>query len=147
VPTALLLTEEDLSPGYLFDLGLRPVATQLVARPAALSPLAVAPMVGAFKTGALTETAGRWGGKLGAMRGLAEDMAPAAVADWTAHAGARQVVTAYAPVGPVADWLAALEPELAARGLDLVRVMRAEDARAWPEATHGFFRFWDAVRP
>jgi deoxyribodipyrimidine photo-lyase len=146
-PTAFLLTEEDLSPGFMFDEGLRPLATLLVSRPEALSPLSVMPRVAAFKAGAVTETAGRWADRLGPLRGLSEDMAPAAVADWAAHAGARQVVSAHAPVGPVADWLAALEPELAARGIDLCLVLRPEDARAWPLATQGFFRFWERVQP
>jgi deoxyribodipyrimidine photo-lyase len=146
-PTVLLLTEEDLSPGFLFDEGLRPLATQLVALPDALSPLAVAPAVAAFKAAALNETAGRWADRLGPVRAASRDLSPAAVAAWAVESGARQVVTAYAPVGPVADWLAALQTELAARGVDLCPVLRPEDARAWPHATHGFFSFWEKARP
>ncbi len=147
LPTALLLTEEDLSPGFLFDRGPRPLATALVARSEGLSPLAVSPAVPAFKLAALAETAGRWADRLGPQRTAGQDMGAVAVADWAAHAGAVQVVTAYVPVGPVADWLAEAEPVLAARGIRLVRVLRAEDARMWPHATHGFFRFWEMVKP
>ena len=56
-------------------------------------------------------------------------------------AGARQVLTPYAPVGPVADVLAALEPELAAAGLVLRPVRRRWDAALWPHARRGFFAF------
>jgi deoxyribodipyrimidine photo-lyase len=56
-------------------------------------------------------------------------------------AGVRRIVTAHAPVGPVADALARLERDLALEGIDLSRRHRAWDARFWPHATKGFFPF------
>ena len=50
-------------------------------------------------------------------------------------AGAEQIVTPYAPVGPVADNLSNI------LGIPVRQVLRAYDARAWPLATKGFFRF------
>ncbi len=54
-------------------------------------------------------------------------------------------MTPYAPTGPVATLLGRLRPMAEARGISLVRVMREHDRLAWPHATHGFFRFREAV--
>ena len=59
-----------------------------------------------------------------------------ALADWRKAEGLDQVVMAYSPVGPTADAL---------RPVDALRVLRAHDLDAWPHATHGFFRFKDAI--
>ena len=59
--------------------------------------------------------------------------------------GARQVVTAWAPVGPVATALDAMAPALAAHGLPLARVRRAWDEAFWPHATRGFFPFKERI--
>ena len=50
-----------------------------------------------------------------------------------------QIVTAYAPVGPVAEVLAdlAAHPEAPA----VIRLRRPYDDAAWPLATKGFFPF------
>ena len=55
--------------------------------------------------------------------------------------GVDSVVTAEAPVGPLADGLKRLEQELAQAGLVLHRVRNDWDACAWPHATKGFFPF------
>ncbi len=57
----------------------------------------------------------------------------------------KMVVTAYAPVGPVADALNAIEPALNAAGLSLVRVRRDWDGAFWPYATKGFFPFKERI--
>ncbi len=56
-------------------------------------------------------------------------------------AGVRQIVTAYAPVGPVADRLALLTDQLAAEGIALHQLRREWDAQFWPHAKKGFFPF------
>ena len=68
-----------------------------------------------------------------------------AVRDWAARHRLQQVVTAEAPVGAVADRLAALHTALAGDGVRLVRVRREWDAAAWPLATKGFFPFKAAI--
>jgi len=52
-------------------------------------------------------------------------------------AGTRHVVTGYAPVGPVAEQLVALN--LREAGMTLHQVRRDYDTLAWPYATKGFF--------
>ena len=59
--------------------------------------------------------------------------------------GAAQIVTPYAPVGPVATRLGTLSRLSVAHDINLVRVLRDHDRQAWPHATHGFFRFREAV--
>jgi deoxyribodipyrimidine photo-lyase len=69
-----------------------------------------------------------------------EDL-PAAIVDWARGLGLSQILTPYAPVGPVADRIALMQQACAAAGLRLVPVRRAWDSKAWPHATRGFFQF------
>ncbi len=57
------------------------------------------------------------------------------------HNQVRTIVTAEAPVGPLADGLQRLTRELAGEGIEIVPLRRRWDDLAWPHATHGFFRF------
>lgn len=60
----------------------------------------------------------------------------------SAHAaGVRQIITPYAPVGPVADAIADLTLVLAQQGITLVTIRREWDSRFWPHAKKGFFNF------
>ena len=61
------------------------------------------------------------------------------------EAGAEQIITAYAPVGKVADRLARIAPVLAAEGIPLIQVRRAWDENFWPHATKGFFPFKERI--
>lgn len=64
----------------------------------------------------------------------------------SAHdAGVKQIITPYAPVGPVADALAALTPVLARNGITLIRVRRDWDSSFWPHAKRGFFAFKERI--
>jgi deoxyribodipyrimidine photo-lyase len=139
-PFALLLTEEDLSPGYILAHGT-PVATALWQGTAGRSPLAVAPGVHAWIAAAMADAVGRWSGRLGPVSEPGFD----GLVDWAVATGVRQVATPWAPVGPVASGLDALAPRLAERGIRLVRLLRDWDAAAWPHATHGFFRFREQI--
>ncbi|ESQ75280.1 FAD-binding domain-containing protein [Asticcacaulis sp. AC402] len=59
--------------------------------------------------------------------------------------GTQQVITPYAPVGPVADALALLGSELAHEGIRLIPLRRQWDTLFWPRATKGFFAFKAAI--
>jgi deoxyribodipyrimidine photo-lyase len=61
------------------------------------------------------------------------------VAAWARTHRLDAVVTAWAPVGPVADQLDACATALRAGGVDLLRVRREYDSLAWPHARRGFF--------
>jgi deoxyribodipyrimidine photo-lyase len=56
-----------------------------------------------------------------------------------------QIITPYAPVGPVADALAQLVPVLAREGIKLITVRRAWDSTFWPHAKKGFFAFKESM--
>ena len=61
------------------------------------------------------------------------------------QAGAEQIITAYAPVGPVADLLAKCAPRLEQEGIPLVQIRRSWDEKFWPHATKGFFPFKEKI--
>jgi len=67
------------------------------------------------------------------------------IAAWALAIGVREVVTAFAPIGPQKERLDRLEDLLSGRGVRLVRVMRSFDRRAWPCASAGFFRFREHI--
>ena len=74
-----------------------------------------------------------------------EDDAITAIREWAGRQRLAQVVTAEAPVGPVADRLAAMTVALSGDGIRLVQLRRGWDAAAWPLATKGFFGFKTAI--
>jgi deoxyribodipyrimidine photo-lyase len=72
---------------------------------------------------------------------LPVDDLPRAIVDWARGHGIVQVLTPFAPVGPVADRIALMAQACTAAGLRLVPVRRQWDSKAWPHATRGFFQF------
>jgi deoxyribodipyrimidine photo-lyase len=138
----LLLTEDDLSPGWLLDRGLAPVATAVVQATAGRSPLVVSPKVGKFVAALTNDMVEREGGRLGPVTAVSDARD---IVSWARGAGLAEVVAPHVPVGPAADALVDLRDALAGSGVRLVRPVRDYDAAAWPHATHGFFRFRDAI--
>ncbi|WP_299149282.1 FAD-binding domain-containing protein [uncultured Tateyamaria sp.] len=135
--TALVLHDEDMSPSYLFEAGVRPVATAILCARSHLSPLEVAPHVTAFADAALGDMTDRYASRLGSVSQTAAT--PDELMAWIATTGADQIITPYAPVGPVADLFGAISNMPDAP--DLVQLRRPYDGAAWPHASHGFFRF------
>ena len=140
----LILHDEDLAPDYLLSgHGIRPEATLLLTARKGLSPFHVALQPLFFSEAALADTASRWSARLGPVSGPAST--PDALVSWAHDMGLTALVTPYAPVGPTADLFASAKPKLAAHGIRLTQIQRPFDARAWPHATHGFFRFKEAI--
>ncbi|MFM2045624.1 MAG: hypothetical protein RLY86_4200, partial [Pseudomonadota bacterium] len=148
--TGLLLHEDDLHPE---SLGLAIPIRTVFACPTrhAHGPDPVAPPVAAWIAAALADGVARAEAAFD-VPAAPIDTAPvadaawiAAVVDWTRREGLARVVTAEAPVGPVADRLAGLDTALSARGVPLIRVRRAYDQMLWPEATKGFFPFKEKI--
>jgi deoxyribodipyrimidine photo-lyase len=141
-PSLLLVTEEDLCPEFLLDQGLRPQAVAVLSAVAGRSPLAVGEPVHRFTAAAIADALARLDAT-DALRFDPSDLtALLAVAE---TAGATQIVTPYAATGPVASALTDLARLATPRGITLARVLRDHDRMAWPHATHGFFRFREAV--
>ncbi|AHM04626.1 Deoxyribodipyrimidine photolyase [Roseibacterium elongatum DSM 19469] len=144
--TAVLLTEDDLSPGFVLERlkGVaEPVAHATLCSVEARSPRGAAAPVTAFTRGAIEDARARWADKLGS-RGPADATADEITA-WVAETGIEQLVTAYAPVGPAASALKQIDRAMADLGGTVVQVLRPWDAAAWPHATHGFFRFKEQI--
>ncbi|MFM8858505.1 MAG: FAD-binding domain-containing protein [Methylocystis sp.] len=59
----------------------------------------------------------------------------------------RQIITSYAPVGPIEKKFADIEPKLAQNGVSLVQLRRRWDDYLWPKARHSFFKFRESVLP
>lgn len=139
--TGLLLHDDDLSPGYLLDAGARPVTTALMTTRKGLSPLTIAPHVETFAKDAAKDTAIRYADRLGTVT----HPAPTAdgIAAWASENDLEQIVTPYAPVGPNADLITRVRQT---DGMPPIRQIRRDyDSAAWPNATHGFFRFKDKI--
>ena len=141
-PSLLLVTDEDLSPEFLLDQGLAPRAVAVLTDVAGRSPLEVAQPVRQFTAAAIADCLSRLQvpgapvfapTDLAALLGLADSE------------GIRQIVTPYAPTGPVASALKDLDRLARPRGITVARILRDHDLNAWPHATHGFFRFREAV--
>lgn len=143
VPTGLLLTEEDLSPDWLFDRGLAPLASATFTAQAGRSPWEVAPMVHDFTRGIVADCVDREAHRLGPVTRDPDGIA--GIVDWARDAGLSQVVLGHPPVGPVADALSSLGAALAAQDIALIRPVRDYDTAAWPLATRGYFRFRKAI--
>lgn len=141
-PSLLLVTEEDLSPEFLLDAGLRPLAVAVLTDVAGRSPLAVAEPVHRFTAAAIADALSRLGAADAPRFGPADHTA---ILDLAEAVGATQIVTPHAPTGAVASALSELDRHAALRGITLSRPLRDHDRLAWPHATHGFFRFREAV--
>jgi len=124
----VLITEDDLTPDWMLaQLPSKPVAIAAINGAQFRSPLAVAPQVVDFVDAAITDAKTRLG-----------EMTPITSAEgidaWAAHNGLDAIVMSYTPVGGTADALRGLKTPLH-------QMVRPYDARAWPYATAGFFKF------
>jgi len=136
VPTALLITEEDLSL-EAFDvdaLDIRAVATLEASH--LRSPLPVSERVCAFEREALADAAQRLGRPVERLTAGV----PADLAAWAEAQGARQIATPFLTTGPLKDWMDCAAPSLAQAGISVGEWRRPWDLAVWPHATAGFFK-------
>ena len=139
--TGLLIHDDDLSPGYLFEAGLAPLATAVVTSRERLSPLAIAPHIESFAHRTAEDVVSRFADRLGNVSYLAASSD--AVLEWARQEGLEQIVTSYAPVGPNADLISDIST--VEKSPKIKQVRRQYDSLAWPFATHGFFRFKEKI--
>jgi deoxyribodipyrimidine photo-lyase len=136
-PFLLLVTPEDLSPESLLPDGVAIQGAVVAADPALSWGEAGRRFTQVAADDAVTRAAGHFGCPVNRMDRLtAADLAAAAQA-----AGVHHILTAFAPVGPTAQALAQLAPELVRAGITLTPVRRDWDQAFWPGATKGFFAF------
>ncbi|MGS4947041.1 FAD-binding domain-containing protein [Meridianimarinicoccus sp. RP-17] len=144
--TGWLMTEDDLLAGFP-DLPPGDAGLPLCLMPCddLRSPLATAPHVRGFTAAAMGDAAARHAGMFAEPVTASGHGRIEQVLDWAATRGLRQVVMPHAPAGPAGDACGDLCKALAAEGIALRRILRPHDARAWPHATHGFFRFKEKI--
>jgi deoxyribodipyrimidine photo-lyase len=142
-PTLLLIHDEDgLAEDGLFG-GLNVIGVASAPSYAARSNLPIGVRAKAFTDAALDDALMRAEKhfsvpkqSLGSLQG---------VINAAQHFGAAQIVMARPHIGPLADQIDALGPQLKAAGLDLVRVKRAWDIAFHPHADRGFFKLKKAI--
>ena len=138
-PALLLVTAEDLNPESVIPDGAQIRGALVVRGVGAPEPWPWGEKAAAFIGAAADDAAARVRERYGCATEVTEAIDAPAIMAAARAAGARCVVTPYAPVGPAADALAGIAPDLAAAGTPLVRVRRAWDERFWPHATKGYF--------
>ena len=140
-PALLLVTHEDLHPEPLFPQGDGIKAAMVAHDPALLW----GENARRFVAPASTDAAARMSAHFRCSVDLTDALDPHRLVAAAQAAGVRHIVTAYAPVGPIADELAQLGLQLASEGVILSSVRRGWDACFWPHATKGFFPFKERI--
>ena len=133
-PSLLLITGEDLHPE---SLGLAPGSIKAIAGVKSVPGWPFGDKATRFADAAISDALSRAQLHFGAKASLTDGAQ--AVADLARAAGAKQIVTAYAPVGPIAGWLAQ------DFGLPMGTIRRGWDSKFWPHATKGFFPFKEKI--
>lgn len=136
-PSILLVTHEDLHPESLLKAG-SPLNGALIATDRALLWGEASRH---FVEAAARDTADRVGTSFHCSAELCDRLDADTLLSAAQAAGAQQIITGYAPVGPVADRLADVTPQLRRNGVSLVQVQRRWDTQFWPHSQKGFFPF------
>jgi deoxyribodipyrimidine photo-lyase len=142
---ALLLTEEDLhAESWRLEAEVIAIAGLAEGSQPARPPVAADRLAAAdrFAAEAMADGLERAASHF---RAPAQQLAPEEILAWVASTGARELVTAYAPVGPIAEALASLRAGLQTRGVRLVELRRAWDEQAWPHATKSFAKVREQI--
>ena len=137
----LLVTPEDLHPESVFGAPAKINGAGILFEPETLW----GDNARSFVAEAVRDAAARVDNCFNCPTKLLNNLDVASLIVQAREAGAEQVITAYAPVGPVANALARIAPLLASEGIPLVQVRRAWDERFWPHATKGFFPFKERI--
>ncbi len=145
VPTLLLITHEDLQPEtiVLSDTpGSVPIAAAIIATG---ENILWGDGARAFVKLAAADTALRIAEQFNYRVELSATLDASIMISAARAEGVKQIVTPYAPVGPIADALASLFPVLAKEGITLTQVRRPWDEQFWPHAKKGFFTFKERI--
>lgn len=139
--SVILVTSEDLHPEPVFHSGTKPTGAAVLLDHETLWGENARSFVGT----AVNDTAEQISNILNCATPILSTLDVTALVGHAREAGARQIITPYAPVGPVADLLARAAPLFQSEGIPLLQVRRAWDEKFWPHATKGFFPFKDRI--
>ena len=140
-PALLLVHGDDLGAHACLDAGLELRAALVAGAGHRQSPWPFGDKARAFVSSASDDAVEQLQGRLKIEAKCVPEFDVEAIVEQARQISVETVVTAEAPVGPLADGLKRLEQELNQAGLVLHRVRNDWDARAWPHATRGFFPF------
>lgn len=140
-PSLLLVTAEDMSPETLFCVAGPISAVSIMIGPG----LSAGEPTKVFAGDVVEDTACRLTAHYRCQAEVSPVIDAAAVIAAAQNAEVRQVVTAYAPVGPTAAALREMAPTLGAAGINLCQARRSWDTRFWPHAKKGFFAFKEQI--
>lgn len=141
----LLLTEEDLHTPSLDLAGYEVMAVAGAVATEARSPLPVGDAVSAFASAAMGDALARSARQFDVSAALLPSLSAVCLADFAREHSLDTIITPYAPVGPVAEELAAMTPVLAKAGVTVQQLRREFDTAAWPHATRGFFALKERI--
>jgi deoxyribodipyrimidine photo-lyase len=138
-PALLLLTEEDLYPESLplKRAEIRGILGCNATRDR--SDFEVSEHALRFGEGALADGLSRASIEFGVASESVERLTGDLLVQKCRALGVDRIVTAYLPVGPMAEQITAARPSLEKAGISLVEIRREEDSLIWPHATKGFF--------
>ncbi len=140
-PALLLMTPEDMNPESLFGAGAAIKAAIVAADPATLW----GDNARGFVASASRDAAERVSSAFRCPTDILDTLNIETLVTQAKQAGAEQIITAYAPVGPVAGLFAEFAPHLEREGIKLVQIRRSWDEKFWPHATKGFFPFKEKI--
>ncbi|MGB0246563.1 MAG: hypothetical protein ACPF9Z_07985, partial [Paracoccaceae bacterium] len=103
-----------------------------------LSPWECAKPVYEFVNSLIEDASKRYEDKIGTVKTAKK---PEEIISWSEENNLDQIVTAYAATGPNATMITNLNK----LGLNIVQISKQYDQKAWPHATHGFFRFKEKI--
>ena len=139
-PSLLLVTEEDCSPEVANAVGF--LTWQLTAE---RSQLPVSDIAQKFAAGALADASARLLKSMSGHGAFEGRDSIGAIIETAKTLGVTEIVTMYAPVGPVADALNELEQAAKPHGIALKVIVREWDRLAWPYASRGFFNLKEHI--
>ena len=140
-PALLLVTDEDMYPDFLLTDRPSIRAATIIVDPDLLWGDAAL----AFASSAADDVAVRLRGALDDRVTVTRRLDAQTLINAAHAVGVDRIVTAYAPVGPVADRLADVATAVAKAGIVIEWVRRDWDTRFWPHATKGFFAFKERI--
>jgi deoxyribodipyrimidine photo-lyase len=141
----LLLTEEDLHAESWNLKEPRITAIAAAHHEEQRSALPVSQLVKDFVSAAMDDGLQRAAKHFSAPSEKLNSLQINNVMAWTKTHQLKTIVTAYAPVGPVAEQIALLAPALEAEGIELIQLRRRFDSSAWPHGTKGFFAMKEKI--
>ena len=103
-----------------------------------MSPWSCAKSAHTFVNSLIEDVSIRYKDKIGAVKLVTTANQ---IENWYYENKIEQIVVAYAAIGPNASFIKNLKK----RGLNVVQISKEYDQIAWPNATHGFFRFKEKI--